>query len=226
MPPADRPIAPGEAAPALVLPAVNREGTVSLAQFRGQQPVMIGFFRGLHCPFCRRQIAQLSAAQPALRERGVEALAVVNTPLERARLYFRHRSMSITLLSDPDCTSHHAFGVPEIGFLEAGDPGPPRWPSRTTPEVFEAARINPTGELDAPAQPMQANDLLNAKDGFALTDADQQIFATHGTQLAGQFLVDRDGVVRWAWVEAPHSPSELCRFPGANDMLAAVQTLG
>lgn len=221
----DRPVAPGEAAPALVLPAVNREGTFSLAQFRGQQAVMIAFFRGLHCPFCRRQIAQLGAAQPALRELGAETLAVVNTPLERARLYFRHRPTSLTLLSDPDCASHHAFGVPEIGFLEAGNPAPPRWPSRTTAAVFEATRINPTGELDAPAQPMQANELLNAKDGFALTDADQQIFAAHGTQLTGQFLVDREGIVRWTWVEAPHSPSELCSFPSVNDMLAAVRAL-
>lgn len=223
---AERPLAPGQIAPALVLPAVNHEGSVSLSQFRGQRPVMIGFFRGLHCPFCRRQIAQLSAAQPALLEHGVEILAVVNTPLERARLFFRHRPMAITLLSDPDCASHHAFGVPKIGFLEAGNPGPPHWPSRATLEQFAAARINPTGELEAAAQPMEANALLNAQDGFALSEADQKIFDAHGTQLAGQFLVDRDGVVRWSWVEAPYSPDELCRFPSLNDMLAAVRALG
>lgn len=225
MPASNSPIAPGEAAPEFVLPAVNREGSVSLSQFRGRHAVMIAFFRGLHCPFCRRQIAQLSAAQPALLEHGVETLAVINTPLERARLYFRHRPMSVTLLSDPVCASHHAFGVPRIGFVEAGSAAPPRWPSQTSPELFGAARINPTGELEAPAQPMQANELLNAKDGFALTDADEKIFAAHGTQLAGQFLVDRSGIVRWSWVEAANSPSELCRFPSPNDMLAAARAL-
>jgi len=225
MPPAERPLAPGEPAPGIVLPAVNRDGAISLKDYRGKRAVMLGFFRGLHCPFCRRQITQLGAAQPALSERGVETLAVVNTPLERARLYFHHRPTALTLLSDPDCASHRAFGVPRIGFLEPGSAVQPRWPYATSVELFEAARINPTGELDAPAQPMQANELLNVKDGFALAEADQRIFAAHATQLTAQFLVDRDGIVRWAWSEAPNAPAELCRFPSFSDMLAAVQTL-
>jgi len=225
MPAARPPVAPGERAPEIVLPAVNREGEVSLAGFRGRRSVMIGFFRGLHCPFCRRQIAQLGAAQPALLEHGVETLAVINTPLDNARLYFRHRPMALGVLCDPDCASHRAFGVPEIGFLAPGDPGPPRWPSKATPELFAGARINPTEELDAPAQPMEANEMLNAKDGFQLTEADRGIFASHGTQLTAHFLIDREGIVRWSWVEAPNSPSELCRFPSANDILVEARAL-
>jgi peroxiredoxin len=225
MPSARSPIAAGERAPELVLPAVNREGDVSLAGFRGQRAVMIGFFRGLHGPVCRRQIAQLGAARPTLLEHGAETLAVVNTPLDNARLYFRHRPTTLTVLSDPDCASHRAFGVPEIGFLAPGDPSAPRWPSKSTVELFAAARINPTGELDAPAQPMEANEILNAKDGFQLTEADRGIVASHGTQLTAHFLIDREGIVRWCWVEAPNSPSELCRFPDLNDMLAQVRAL-
>jgi len=53
-----RPLQPGEASPAFTLPAANREGTVSLADLRGR-PFLIGFYRGLHCPFCRRQGVQL-----------------------------------------------------------------------------------------------------------------------------------------------------------------------
>ncbi|MDX1374801.1 MAG: peroxiredoxin-like family protein [Burkholderiales bacterium] len=222
---AERTLTPGEAAPQFELPAVNRDGTVSLGQFRGRRAVMLGFFRGLHCPFCRRQIAQLGAAQPRLLEHGVETLAVVNTPLERARLYFRHRPTPVALLSDPDCAVHRAYGVPRIGFLAPGSAEAPRWPTSTPPALFEAARIDPTGELDAPTQPMQANDLLNAKDGFALTDDDRRIFESHATQLAGQFLVDRAGIVRWAWIEAPDSPAELCSFPGVNAMVEAARAL-
>jgi peroxiredoxin len=78
------PIQPGERAPQFSLPAINREGVVSDADYRGRA-LMIGFFRGLHCPFCRRQIAQLGAAQPSLAALGVETVAVINTPVERAR---------------------------------------------------------------------------------------------------------------------------------------------
>jgi peroxiredoxin len=39
---------PGDPAPDFVLSAVNREGQVSLADYRGRSPLLIGLFRGLH----------------------------------------------------------------------------------------------------------------------------------------------------------------------------------
>ena len=48
---------PGDAAPNVVLDAITREGRVSTHDFRGRQPLLIGLFRGLHCPFCRRHLA-------------------------------------------------------------------------------------------------------------------------------------------------------------------------
>ncbi|MGO7969075.1 redoxin domain-containing protein, partial [Rhizobium ruizarguesonis] len=91
-----RPLQPGETAPAFELPTANFEGTVSFADLSGR-PFVIGFFRGLHCPFCRRQLEQLDSVQPTLRAAGVETVAVIKTPVERARLYFRHRPTPITL---------------------------------------------------------------------------------------------------------------------------------
>ena len=51
-------IEPGRPAPDFSLPAADREGTVSLAEYHGR-PVLLALFRGLYCPFCRHQIAQL-----------------------------------------------------------------------------------------------------------------------------------------------------------------------
>jgi peroxiredoxin len=42
------PLRPGDSAPAFALPAVNREGQVSLGDYRGRSPVLIALFRGLH----------------------------------------------------------------------------------------------------------------------------------------------------------------------------------
>ena len=39
---------PGDPAPDFALPAVNRDGQVSLDDFRGRSPVLLGLFRGLH----------------------------------------------------------------------------------------------------------------------------------------------------------------------------------
>jgi peroxiredoxin len=215
-----RPLQPGDPAPAFALPSANAEGMVSLAGLRGR-PFVIGFFRGLHCPFCRRQVVALAAAQPALRAAGVETLAVINTPVERAHLYYHHRPTPLVLLCDPECDTHRAFGVPHIEFLPEGSSEAPEWPTRASMAQFEAARINPTGELAEPAQPMAANSVLNAKDGFELDAADHAILANHATQLAGHFLVDAQGIVRWSQIEAVDGPNSLSIFPTAAQMIAA-----
>ncbi len=50
----------GQSAPGVTLPAANREGDVSLSDYRGKSPVLLALFRGLYCPFCRHQIARLA----------------------------------------------------------------------------------------------------------------------------------------------------------------------
>jgi len=157
-------------------------------------PFLIAFFRGLHCPFCRRQVGQLGGLQPALRAVGVETVAVINTPVERARIYFGHRPTPAVLLCDQDCSTHRAFGVPRGNFLPEDSREQPVWPYRASMEQFEAARINPTGELPEALHPMAANALLNAQDGFELSEVDHAIFARHPTQLVGHFLIDASDV--------------------------------
>ena len=215
-----RPLQPGDAAPAFTLPAANRDGTVSLADLRGR-PFLIGFFRGLHCPFCRRQVVQLAAVQPALRAAGIETIAVVNTPLERAQMYFRHRPTPVTLLSDPDCLTHRAFGVPHLEFLPEGSTEKPAWPYRASMAAFQEARIDPTGELPEPTQPLAANTALNAQDGFEMEPADHAILAAHATQLVGHFLVDANGKVSWVQIEALDGPNSLSIFPTPEQLVAA-----
>ncbi len=42
------PVQTGEPAPDFTLPAADREGTVSLADYRGRSPVLLALFRGLY----------------------------------------------------------------------------------------------------------------------------------------------------------------------------------
>src|SRR6476646_6946331 len=97
---------PGGPAPDFALPAVNREGQVSLGDYRGRSPVLVGLFRGLHCPFCRRQIVQLNSTQDKLKAMGVERMAVVNTPFERARLYWQYRPERVLLIAFQGAGAH------------------------------------------------------------------------------------------------------------------------
>lgn len=214
-----RALQPGDPAPVLTLPAVNRQGTISLEDYRGVRGVLIGLFRGLHCPFCRCQLVQLSRARTRLEEAGIDILAVVNTPLDRARMYFEYRPAPFVVLSDPEAASHRAFRVPAITFT-AADSG--QWPDSFPFRAFASTLVNPTGELAAPANPLDANTALNALDGFHLTPVDEQILATHGTQLVGHFLIDRSGIIRWTDIEAPGGPSGIGVLPKPDDLIAAV----
>jgi peroxiredoxin len=203
------PLRPGESAPDFSLPAVTQPGDVTLGSYRHTSAVLLGFFRGLHCPFCRRQIFQLSGIHATLSGMGVATVAVVNTGRERAALYFRYHPTAVVLLADPDARTHNLFGVPSL----------------VPDEAFAAVRINPTGELPGAVHPMEANNALNARDSFVMTKVDEDIFAAHGTQLTGHFLIDREGVVRWTSIEAQTGLKDLATFPSQAEILAAVRRL-
>jgi peroxiredoxin len=221
-----RPLQAGDPAPDFILPAINREGIVSLEDYRGKSPVLIGLFRGLHCPFCRRQVVQLAASQDKLRRLGVETLGIINTTAERARLYFRFRPCPLVLLADPEASTHRAYGVPHVELTsgEAASSGS-EWPRKAAPEELMAVRLNPTGELPEPASPIEAMRLLNERDGFQFTEVDKEIMAAHGTLLTGHFLIDAGGLVRWTRVEAEQRMADLAKFPSEDELLAAARAL-
>ena len=66
---------------------------------------------------------------------------------------------------------------------------------------------------------------LNQRDGFEPTETDQQIVAAHGTQLAGHFLVDRDGIIRWQQIEAAERIGDLSKFPSDEEILRGARSL-
>lgn len=208
------PIAPGELAPGFTLPAVGRDGTISLDDYRGQSPVLLALFRGLYCPFCRRAIAQLGVASEKLKSLGVETLAVVVTSPENARLYFCFRPTRAPLAADAELVTHRAYRLPH----------PP-----VTPELMNAiaaVRIDPTGELPAPIPIASVMAELDKLHGYSQTETDRQDAERQFPQLKGQFLIDREGIVRWANVEgASEGLAGLGKFPTDDQLLEAARTL-
>ena len=167
---------------------------------------------------------QLGTTQDKLQALGVETMAVVNTPLERARLYFKYRPARVLLTADPEAATHRSFGVPAGVLVE--DESKASWSRGTvTMGQMQAALINPTGELPTPQNPFVAMETLNQRDGFEPTEIDQQIAAAHGLQLVGHFLIDREGIVRWLHIEAAERPEDLSKFPSDEEILAAARGL-
>jgi peroxiredoxin len=207
------PLQPGESAPEFTLPAVDRDGTVALANFRGKHPLLLVLMRGLQCPFCRRNIVRLGITRKKLETIGVETLAVVATTPERARLYLKYRPASVPLAADPDMATHRGYGVPCY----------PVTPDLT--QQLRNVRVDPFNELPEPVPIIEANDVLDRLDGFELTETDRRDRARQfydSLQLCAQYMVDRDGVVRWRYVEGETGGLEAAgRFPSDEEVLAA-----
>ena len=181
---------PGDRAPDFTLPAADREGIVALAEFRRNGPVFVALFRGLYCPFCRRQMIQLAATASTLEALGVATLGVVATAPERTRVYYRFRPSRFPIAADPDLATHRAYGLPSLPM---------------TPEVMQivdAAAADMARELGIPTTPGQAKeDAIMRFDGFELVETDRQDAERDQALVIGQFLVDREGIIRWVNIE-------------------------
>ena len=227
-------VQPGEPAPTFTLPAVERAGTVSLADYRGKSPLLLSINRGLWCSFCRRHIVLLGGMRHRLQQLGIEMLAIVATSAERARLYVRHRPPGVPLAADPDQVTHRAYGIPL---------------TPVTPEVEQAIEkmrvhlediaLNPSdlAKLRAaveatPRDPEHALPVWDFIDmqrklyPYEMTESEQQAWANNRALGAAQFLVDRDGVVRWVRVQGvAQLPAGLGNYPREAELLAAAQAL-
>jgi peroxiredoxin len=213
------PVSPGEPAPDFVLPAVSRDGTVALADYRGKTPVLLAMMRGLSCAFCRRHTVQLGTTRQKLRAFGVEVLAIVGMQPERARLYYRFRPVGVLVAADLELVTHHTYGVPQPAL---------------TPEITQAVAskyLDLARELQIPTtNQAEIRSTLGRRDGFEPLPAELKDrpdwSERYGGQLIGQFLVDREGIVRWVNIEgAKEGLAGLEKFPTDEEFLAAAQQL-
>jgi peroxiredoxin len=211
----------GDKAAAFRVSAVNREGEAALEDYLGRTALLLGLFRGLHCPFCRRQVVQMNGYRERLRALGVEPLAVVNTEPARGRLYYGRLGLEMTVAADADWVTHRAYGLRRPQVTE----GPTQWPDKLNVEEFLAVRVNPDGLLPEAASPLEGNDILNRKDGFELTDVDKCIQGDHGLTGAGYALIDRDGVLRWRWLQGDAGLDELVKFPTERTIFEQAEAL-
>lgn len=207
------PVGPGEAAPDFSLPSVSGSQLVSLADYRGRSPLLLALLLGLWCPFCRRQIVRIGSTETKLKAEGVETLCVVATPPENAQLYFKFRPTKMRLAADPALSTHRAYRVPKPVF------------TADTMKQMESIKINPMGELPEPLPVMQAAQKLGEMDGYANTPTDQADMERQYPQLKAQFLIDRDGIVRWANVECSKGLGDMGQLPSDEEILAAARAL-
>ena len=150
----------GDKVPDFVLP--NAEGKlVASAELLEKGPLVINFFRGDWCPFCRLMLQALNEALPAIAAAGGQLVALSPDTGGRLLQAKQRLNLSIEMLSDVDNGVALAFGV-----------------------------------------------------AFRAPEAYRKLVETYGTDLAERhgnpawiipipaaFVVDRQGIVRYAFVE-------------------------
>jgi peroxiredoxin len=207
------PVAPGEPAPDFTLPAVDGKEPVSLADYRGKSPVFLGLLIGLWCPFCRRQIAKMGTNEAKLKALGVETVGVVATEPENARLYFKFRPTRLRLGADPELTTHRLYGLPKPAVTDE------------LMKQLETTRVNPFEEFPEPLPIAKTVEAASKLDGYKDTDTDQADMMRQFPQLKGQFLIDRDGIVRWVNIECAEGMGGVGKFPSDEVILTAARAL-
>jgi peroxiredoxin len=204
---------PGDVAPDVTVPAVTREGLISLRDYRGRAPVLLGLFRGLYCAFCRRHVASLGLTAEPLRDFGVETIAIVATAVDKARLYFSYQPPRCLVGADPELTSHRAFAVPR---------------TEKTAEIMSVV-VERNDELarreGCDVAPGAGIEALARRDRIDKADyaADVQRIQS---QFNAQFLIDRHGIIRWSNIEcAKDGLAGLGHLPTSEEILSAARAL-
>ena len=159
----------------------------------------------------------MGVTQEKLLAAGVDTLAVVTTNPQRARLYFRFQPSRTAIAADPDLVTHRLYGLPNPAAVPV------------TPELLNAYQttyINPMGDLPRPMPVLEASAETNRIDGHQLTETDQEEKRKHFPLAVGQFLVDREGIVRWLNIEgAQEGLAGAGKLPTDEEILAAAREL-
>ena len=77
----------------------------------------------------------------------------------------------------------------------------------------------------AKADPNSPAVAMAKADGYVETATDKTELDKQWPQLKAQFLIDRDGIVRWANIECSEGVAAVGKFPSAEEILTAARAL-
>ena len=106
----DQVLAVGDRFPDMALPTAEGELT-RLADWWRRGPLVVTFFRGEWCPYCRLMLAALEEVLPEIEARGASLVAVTPETGGRALAAKRRHGNRYEMLSDVDCGLGLACGV-------------------------------------------------------------------------------------------------------------------
>ncbi|NQZ76733.1 MAG: redoxin domain-containing protein [Ekhidna sp.] len=100
-----------------VIDIFDRE--IDLTKYKGKK-ALIAFFRHAGCPFCNTRVHNLQKHYEVLKSKRLEMIFFFESKKELLKSSHFHNSISpIPLISDPDKTWYHKYGVESSGLKSA-----------------------------------------------------------------------------------------------------------
>ena len=161
----------GQAAPGFKLPAAQG-GEVALDDYLGKKNVIVWFTKGMACVFCRQHMSQLARAYPDIQQRNAEVLEIAPSTPEKGRLYAAKYKLPFPYLCDPADQARSSWHIAQRS----------RGPAWYVGGLIGGMTAKPV-ENDYGQEPPNFGDIPKL-----LRDDDM-----------GFFIVDRDGIVRYAY---------------------------
>ncbi len=109
-PPRERPLAVGDAVPAVFLETAGGE-TFDLQEASRRQPLVLIFYRGGWCPYCNAHLSRLREIEEPLRNLGFRLLAISPDRPDKLKETAEKHHLAYTLLSDSSMHAARAFGL-------------------------------------------------------------------------------------------------------------------
>lgn len=187
----------GELAPSFRLPSA--QGTdVALEDYRGSRSLVVWFTKGMGCPFCRSQMSQLARAYQDIRKLGAEVIEITVSPPQQAKLYARKFTLPFPYLCDPDRRVRAEWG------LELRKHGP----------LYYASNL--VKGMTSPKVPNDYGDFMPPLGEFSGILGDDDM---------GLFLVDRQGLIRYATAGSYMEDKTAKPIPGNEEILGELAKL-
>jgi peroxiredoxin len=185
------PVSVGQPAPSFRLPSAQGP-EVGLEDYRGKKNVIVWFTKGIGCPFCRQHMTHLARGYDRFRALDTEVLEIAATPPSRGRAYAERFRLAFPYLCDPNYTVATRFG------LEKRSHGPMYYVNAFRAGASMEYPPNDFGDFPPPMPEMLR----------VLRDED-----------TGFFIVDRQGLVRYALAGSYATPTGVRPIP-SNDEIA------
>lgn len=111
---------PGDTAPDFEAWDMTSTRQVNLSDYLGRH-LLLSFYRYASCPLCNLRVHELAQRHANLRARGLDMLAIFQSPSEKMRQYVGVQHTPFPLIPDPDQTLYALYGVGHswTGFLKA-----------------------------------------------------------------------------------------------------------